>query len=85
MNTLFSNKESIKFGWMKAKENLSFFALLSFTIFCVSLLFSEAASNSTNSIAIIIFNIAQVVFGVLLGMGYIYITLLSVRGGIFWG
>ena len=83
MNTLFSNKEALKFGWVKAKENLSFFALLSFTIFCVSLLFSEAASNSTSFISIAIFNIAQIIFSVILGMGYIYITILTVRGENF--
>ncbi len=83
MNTLFSNKEALKFGWLKTKSNLSFFALLSFTIFCVSLLFSEAGANSTNFLAISIFNIAQIVFGVLLGMGYIYVTLLVVRGESF--
>lgn len=83
MNKLFSNKEALKFGWMKAKENLSFFALLSFAIFCGSLLFSEAASNSTSFISIAIFNIAQIIFSVILGMGYIYVTILTARGESF--
>lgn len=75
----FKSKDAILFGWHSVKERISFFALISFVLMCVSLLFSNAATNTTSFFSSVIFDIAQVVFGTILGMGFIYISIRVVR------
>ncbi len=75
----FKSKDAILFGWNSVKERISFFALISFVLMCVSLLFSNASTNASSVFSSAVFDIAQVVFGTILGMGFIYIAIRVVR------
>lgn len=77
----FSNKEAIKFGWEKMKENLNFFLIIGVIVLVVSIfpsiandLIKKSDSNSTK-IILGTLNFFCQVMGMLIGLGLIKISL----------